>query len=60
MADGLIGGLGGLVGIGVMAGAANAVIKQTQPKKDRKRKDRRVYKSKSFMHTMDGRIKRML
>lgn len=53
--------IGGLVGIGIMAGAANAVIKQTQGMSGKK-KGKKIIKTQntSFASGMDERIKRII
>ena len=56
----IVGPISGLVGIGIMAGAANTVIKQIKPKKDKSKNRIKNYKLKSFSDTMDKRIKNML
>jgi hypothetical protein len=57
--------IGGLVGIGIMAGAASAVIKQTQKMSGgKKRKNKKLLIQKKltggFADSMDERIKRMI
>ena len=61
--------IGGLVGIGIMAGVANEVVKtveeQSQPKKKAKNRKNpnyipNPYGSVSFSDSMDERIKRMI
>ena len=72
MTDGvpnIVPAIGGLVGIGIMAGVANQVIKtvgeQSQPKKKSKNRKNpnyvpNPYGQVSFASNMDERIKRMI
>jgi hypothetical protein len=52
----IVGPIGGLVGIGVMAGAANAIINKTQDIGGKKKKK----KGNGFSSGMDERIRRMI
>ena len=56
--------IGGLVGIGIMAGVANEVIKtvgeQTQPKGKKKKVKQLINTQKPFSNDIEEKIRRMI
>jgi len=59
--DNIVPAIGGLVGIGIMAGVANNVIKQTQGIAGKKKgKKLTKVQNTSFAGSMDDRIKRII